>query len=293
MIKHSVFFLIFVGIALLPANAQSVQDISESGIVFEIQLQQHAEFASENLTVMFLEVLEDSRCPSDTICAWEGQIRLAFEIFQDSTDEIDLNNNDTVTAMYQDSSIEIVLINNETVSVFDKYQIQLIDVKPYSNNTLTINPADYVAVLKISKNNSPDVIPPLKQLMSGIYPENVMCKAHLILVTKYDGSPACVTQKTKTNLIERGWANHENTEHTLSEKGPDTTLSDFRNILLTSPDIDEIFDMFGQPDADIGSGIHIYVYDLNDSTQIWIGYSDSILYIRHVDEKGNLLEELL
>ncbi|MCV0372275.1 MAG: hypothetical protein K5793_01795 [Nitrosarchaeum sp.] len=291
MIKYSVFFLIFVGIGFLPVNAQSLQDISESGIVFEIQPQQPAEFASEHLTVMFLEVLEDSRCPSDVTCVWEGQIRLAFEIFQDSTDKIILNNNDTVTAMYQDSSIEIVLINNESVSVFDKYQIQLIDVKPYPNNTLTINPSDYAAVLKISKNSS-DVIPPLKQMMSGIYPENVMCKAHLILVAKYDGSPACVTQKTKTNLIERGWTNHENAENTLPEKEPHPTLSDFRNVLLTSPDIDKIFDMFSQPDADIGSGIHIYVYNLNDSTQIWIGYSDSILYIRHIDEKGNLLEEL-
>ena len=71
------------------------------------------------------------------------------------------------------------------------------------------------------------------------------------------------------------------------------TLDDFRNTLNESQDIDTIFFKFGEPHDDIGSGIHIYVYELNDLTEIWIGYTDHILYVHHVDSNGNLLEQLL
>ncbi len=71
------------------------------------------------------------------------------------------------------------------------------------------------------------------------------------------------------------------------------TLDDFRNTLNESQDIETIFFKFGDPHDDIGSGIHIYVYELNDSTQIWIGYADHILYVQHVDSDRNILEQLL
>ena len=71
------------------------------------------------------------------------------------------------------------------------------------------------------------------------------------------------------------------------------TLDDFRNTLNESQDIETIFFKFGDPHDDIGSGIHIYVYELNDYTQIWIGYTDNILYVYHVDSDGNILEQLL
>lgn len=71
------------------------------------------------------------------------------------------------------------------------------------------------------------------------------------------------------------------------------TLEDFRNTLNESQDIETIFFKFGEPHRDIGSGIHIYVYELNDSTEIWIGYNDRIIYVQHFDSDGNLLEQLL
>ena len=44
------------------------------------------------------------------------------------------------------------------------------------------------------------------------------------------------------------------------------TLDDFKDTLSEPYDIDTIFSKFGEPHDDIGSGIHIYVYELNDST---------------------------
>ena len=70
------------------------------------------------------------------------------------------------------------------------------------------------------------------------------------------------------------------------------TLDDFKNILSGPYDLDTIIFKFGEPHGVIGSGIHIYVYELNDSTEIWIGYVDDIWYVKHVDADRNLLEDL-
>ncbi len=58
-------------------------------------------------------------------------------------------------------------------------------------------------IRKISENN---ILSPLKQISSGIIPENVTCKNNYELIFKStDTSPACVKPSTAEKLIERGW----------------------------------------------------------------------------------------
>lgn len=49
-------------------------------------------------------------------------------------------------------------------------------------------------------------LPPLKLFNTGYYLDEIQCKQNLVLIQKYDGSPACVAFKTKEKLIHRGWA---------------------------------------------------------------------------------------
>jgi hypothetical protein len=44
----------------------------------------------------------------------------------------------------------------------------------------------------------------------------------------------------------------------------------------------QIVATFGEPDGDLGSGIHIYYYNLDDGTCIVIGFADRIIYARHI-----------
>jgi serpin B len=57
-------------------------------------------------------------------------------------------------------------------------------------------------IRKISQNY---ILTPLVQLEFGANPNEIQCKENLVLIQKYDGSPACVTGQTKKKLIERGW----------------------------------------------------------------------------------------
>lgn len=46
---------------------------------------------------------------------------------------------------------------------------------------------------------------PLMQIKGGTLAENIHCNPNLVLVIKYDGSPACVNPETKEKLVKRGW----------------------------------------------------------------------------------------
>lgn len=66
----------------------------------------------------------------------------------------------------------------------------------------------------------------------------------------------------------------------------------FQNHLRNDMVYSDLKSTFGEPDADIGSGIHVYVYNLDDGTQVAIGFTDKILYARHINET-ELLAELI
>ena len=73
---------------------------------------------------------------------------------------------------------------------------------------------------------------------------------------------------------------------------PDT-IGYFTQHLQAGMNYSAIVTAFGDPDSDIGSGIHIYVYNLSDGTAVWIGYNGSIMYARHMSSTGQLLHTII
>jgi len=53
---------------------------------------------------------------------------------------------------------------------------------------------------------------PLKQFILGISIDEIQCRENLVLIQKYDSSPACVKPESITKLVERGWTIHTKTE---------------------------------------------------------------------------------
>jgi hypothetical protein len=74
---------------------------------------------------------------------------------------------------------------------------------------------------------------------------------------------------------------------------PDT-LAYFTQHLKADMSYSAIVNAFGDPDSDIGSGIHIYVYNLTDGSAVWIGHNgSSLLYARHMSSTGQLLHTII
>lgn len=57
--------------------------------------------------------------------------------------------------------------------------------------------------------SSDDLLTPQKQFKLGIDIQEIECKESLFIIVKYDGTPACVTEKTQTELIKRGWTDSQ------------------------------------------------------------------------------------
>lgn len=70
------------------------------------------------------------------------------------------------------------------------------------------------------------------------------------------------------------------------------TYSDFQTKLKMDMDFKTLVSTFGNPSKDAGSGIHIYVYPLNDLSELWIGYTDRILYVKLVGKDQKFIENL-
>jgi len=111
---------------------------------FELKKIKGASFGSEHISFRLLGV-EDSRCPSDVQCVWEGQV----------TVNVDVNagweniGNYTISL---NESLDGLLIQ------LDGYSLELIKVEPYPVSTDSIHVSDYVATMKFSMTEIPESV---------------------------------------------------------------------------------------------------------------------------------------
>jgi hypothetical protein len=89
------------------------------------------------MSVDFVAVLEDSRCPEGVQCVWEGNARIKLIVSRagEKTSAIELNSSNRfpVEAKYLD------------------YTITLIDMKPYPKAAEQISMQNYTAIVEIRK----------------------------------------------------------------------------------------------------------------------------------------------
>jgi len=158
---------------------------------FELQKGlKEASFGAIPIHFRLLDV-EDSRCPSDVQCVWEGLVIVTVGV---TVNWVDLGN----------YSISLNEPLDGSIIQLDQYYLQLIKVEPYPTSTELIPEWDYVATMKFSKI---EILSPLKQVNNGVSLESITCKNELKLIFKpSDNSPACVKPQTAEKLIQRGWA---------------------------------------------------------------------------------------
>ena len=182
--KYFIIFLIFIGFA---ANAFAA-DLKEIELDKEFTIKINQTISVDNLKATFLEIVEDSRCPSDVTCIWQGRASIKMNV------ENGVQNNDIILTIGENSTAQMEI-----------YKINLSDLNPYPISTKKISPEEYVATMNISKNKDISVPSPLKQYNEGINFKDVKCKPEFVLIQKIDKTPACVTPETEKILIERGW----------------------------------------------------------------------------------------
>jgi hypothetical protein len=115
-----------------------IQKIPELDVPFQLKIDQVAFIKSENIKIIFKNVTEDSRCPSDVECIWEGQVTIVINIFMD---------NQFIGQFNLTSSG----FNGFVIKEFDGYSISLLKVDPYPISTEIIELNDYIVTFNVSK----------------------------------------------------------------------------------------------------------------------------------------------
>jgi len=90
------------------------------------------------ITVRIDSVLNDSRCPSDVVCVWEGNAAVRFI----------LNNDGDETKFVLNTHGGD---NFRSDTIIDGYSVQLVKLNPYPVSTNVISNDEYVAELLIKK----------------------------------------------------------------------------------------------------------------------------------------------
>jgi hypothetical protein len=105
---------------------------------FRLEMGQTGFVESENIKIKFLEVTGDSRCPSDVICVWAGEVKVLINI---QLDDQDLGDSTLVGQAVND---------DQAAKVFDGYSVRLLAVDPYPIKNETIQPSDYIITLIVT-----------------------------------------------------------------------------------------------------------------------------------------------
>ncbi len=105
---------------------------------FQLQLGQTALLQAQDLSVEFLEIVEDSRCPMGVECVWAGQAQILIRVSSgDRIQELTL----------------LLEVTGGVTSDFDGYSFELLALDPYpqaSGQDVPAAPA-YTATLAVSQ----------------------------------------------------------------------------------------------------------------------------------------------
>lgn len=88
---------------------------------------------SNDLTIRFSMVLEDSRCPTGTQCPWEGNAEILLELSGGDLETVHLNTG----GMFPRTEL------------YNGYSITLDELKPHPAQGTSIEPSDYSAVISV------------------------------------------------------------------------------------------------------------------------------------------------
>jgi hypothetical protein len=157
------------------------------------------------------------------------------------------------------------------------------------NTNADKNKKNYTEFIKVIK---PDM--GYKDLVThfGKPDKNIGSGVDIYVYNLGDSSKVMVGYSDKILYVEHIDKDKKTLERTEMNKNK-LTYEYFKENLKKEMKYSDIVNTFGAPHKNIGSGIDMYEYVLEDKTKIVIGYAaDKILYARHKDKKNKVLHVL-
>ncbi|MEO8041800.1 MAG: hypothetical protein ABI646_04225 [Acidobacteriota bacterium] len=118
--------MLLLAFGTVPATA------AKSAETLRVQINKEKRFAKSKLSIRFVELIEDSRCPVDTNCIWAGNAKIKIRVTKNGrSQELTLDTNGPNQA-----------------AVAEGYSIKLISLTPAPRSNIRINRNGYVATFE-------------------------------------------------------------------------------------------------------------------------------------------------
>lgn len=91
--------------------------------------------AKDGLKVAFVELIEDSRCPTDANCIWAGNAKIRVRVTKSGKSKL----------------IELNTMANGTAPEFAGHQFKLVGLTPYPRSDIRIDRNGYEATIAVTK----------------------------------------------------------------------------------------------------------------------------------------------
>ena len=140
--KFLVYILFILPLVSCAENNDPVCLNSPQGEEISIKKSQTISYCKENISISFLEVVNDSRCPSDVTCVWAGFVEVKLDI-QGINDGFIINLATGPNPNGIASQVE-----------FEDISIKLVDVIPYPATNVKINPNEIRTILIVEKSGA-------------------------------------------------------------------------------------------------------------------------------------------
>ena len=126
------YILVFIALAVpTAANAQGAPNV-------DVKIHQETVDRRTGLRIKFLELVEDSRCPTDTNCVWAGNAKIKVRVRTNHGPARTLTLNST--------------LQPQTVS-YAGYEFRLAGLTPQPRSNIRINRSGYRATIEISRTD--------------------------------------------------------------------------------------------------------------------------------------------
>jgi uncharacterized Zn finger protein len=133
----SILFLCTALSAVSGCGKDEYKNEREIGEEFSLHIGETASLNGEDLRIQFLEISEDSRCPRDVTCVWEGRAIAIIKVSKGNTSQ----------------KIELVvpgLTDTLVTKQFEEYEF-VFKILPYPEAEVQISPEEYRLILTVNK----------------------------------------------------------------------------------------------------------------------------------------------
>ncbi len=177
MRRQTILGLVAIAILISGCAEQETLSIAAAniGMPFQLGVNQQAFLETENLGIKLLNIVDDSRCPSDFRCVVSGEVIA----------EIMISKGTETLGVYNISDWRQSLGHTSKINV-DNYVVELAGVSPYPKDDSGIRLSDYVLTFVVSKAVTQVPITKyekdisFKTIRTGIYSSQHEKKDHVI-----------------------------------------------------------------------------------------------------------------